>query len=235
VRGWTPLRFKKLEQELQKFVDCHKEMESLLSELRKTVKDEGMKLVTNHMKYERSEEAKRTIDELNEMSNLTFKSNAKDIEKYVMQIFNLTEGDLKESVAPKPIDDLPDKMAAEGEKSIDDVKKLLAQRGFVYKKGEQGHLEFQNNEDFYFIVPIFEEKTDEEIKELLHTKFRFRNIGFVCANQEIKAKIRKETEAWTKENKKKFHYLIVHFATFNDIAMTEEFFETIDYSRKKVK
>lgn len=232
------LRFKKLEQELQKFVDCHKEMESLLQELRRTVKEEGMKLVTDHMKFERSEAAKKTIDDLNEMGNLTFKSNARDIEKYVMQIFDLN--DTEEEAANKQYTEEiqydqaeETELSLNGNANIEDVKGMLGKRGFHFRKAKEGHLEFQRNEDFYFVIPVFEAKTEEEIKALLNVKFRYRNIGFVCANNEIKSTIRKVTEEWTKDNDKMFHYLIVHFASFHDIELTEEFFETINYTKKK--
>lgn len=217
------MRYEKLKAELHRFMACHEEMQAIMSSLTGVAKEEGMELITDHMKAERPEDAKKAIDDIEQVVNLAYRSNATDIEELIKGVFGIGEnlstylgkGFSYEQMEPEVIMD------------------IMERKGFHYIQEKEGHTEYKCEDDFYYVIQSYEKLSEEEVKKILDTKYRYRNLGFLCANQQMKEMVEGTVDRWVNENDKKFIYLTIHFATFEDLIEKQPFFETKDYTKKK--
>lgn len=80
-----------IEDALRKFIECHQEILESLNELRITAKEEGSKIIQNHVKEENFTSATKVIKELDTFTKIEFESNIERIISSAQSIFEGTE------------------------------------------------------------------------------------------------------------------------------------------------
>ena len=72
---------------LEKFIDTNNKMEDSLNELRLEIKNTGSKIIDDHIKADRFDEAKKTVEEINKFNKIIYLILLKSILSNILRAY----------------------------------------------------------------------------------------------------------------------------------------------------
>lgn len=197
-------------------------LEELEQEIRDTVeeikvegKKEAMNSVQDLLLKGNSDEAKKMIDEIEELKSLTLSVNTKSIHEFVLTMLNM-DSEKRRFTS----NNSGQQFRFERRKEKEDVKEVMKRKGYQFVEYIEGKLKFEKDGEFYYTIEVDGSMDSEKLENSLGDSAKFCNLVLITDSEYAKQQLRNRVENWinkTNDNQVLKKYLTIQLGSFEHL------------------
>ncbi|MED4284942.1 hypothetical protein P4679_23785 [Priestia megaterium] len=163
-----------------------------VEEIKTEAKKEAMTQVQDLLQKGNSDEAKKLIDEIEELKTLTPSVNIRTIHEFVLTMLDMSSEQRRFTGNNRSGIQFHYEKTVEQE----DVKDVMKRKGFSFVEYVEGKLKFEKDNEYYFAIEVDEKLDTNKLESSLSNSAKFCNLVLITDSEYAKKELKSKVENW---------------------------------------
>ncbi|WP_456364412.1 hypothetical protein [Priestia aryabhattai] len=162
-----------------------------VEEIKAEAKKEAMTQVQDLLQKGNSDEAKKLIDEIEELKTLTPSVNIRTIHEFVLTMLDMSSEQRRFTGTRSGIQFHYEKPVEQ-----EDIKDVMKRKGFSFVEYVEGKLKFEKDNEYYFAIEVDENLDSNKLEKSLSNSAKFCNLVLITDSEYAKKELKNKVENW---------------------------------------
>lgn len=162
-----------------------------VEEIKAEAKKEAMTQVQDLLQKGNSDEAKKLIDEIEELKTLTPSVNIRTIHEFVLTMLDMSSEQRRFTGTRSGIQFHYEKPVEQ-----EDIKDVMKRKGFSFVEYVEGKLKFEKDNEYYFAIEVDENLDSNKLERSLSNSAKFCNLVLITDSEYAKKELKNKVENW---------------------------------------
>lgn len=162
-----------------------------VEEIKAEAKKEAMTQVQDLLQKGNSDEAKKLIDEIEELKTLTPSVNIRTIHEFVLTMLDMSSEQRRYTGNRSGIQFHYEKPVEQ-----EDIKDVMKRKGYSFVEYVEGKLKFEKDNEYYFAIEVDENLDTNKLERSLSNSAKFCNLVLITDSEYVKKELKNKVENW---------------------------------------
>lgn len=205
-----------LDEKLNYLEGLEQAIRDTVEEVKMEAKKEAMHQVQDLLLKGNSDEAKRQIDEIEELKKLSLDINTRSIHEFVLSMLGKSPEQKRFTNNNSGTQFRYERTSTEKE----DVKDIMKRKGFQFVDNIEGKFKFEKDGEFYFAIEVNNLMQEEKLEDSLDDAAKFCNLVLITDSEFSKKELKQRVEKWlnkTEDNGVLKKYLTIQVGSLENL------------------